>query len=118
VLAATGVGRCGGGAAGAEDRMRMEMRRRSGGDRGLEEEEGDAEEERRRTSFSTPRCTDKEGRRKKKNLTMGPGCKRERRGGNFVNTETTLLYIRCTWARVYRIGTQWHIFSRRRIVMA
>ena len=27
---------------------------------------------RRRTSFSTPRCTDKEGRRKKKNLTYGP----------------------------------------------
>jgi len=52
--------------------MRMEMRRRSGGDRGPEEEEGDAEEERRRTSFSTPRCTDKEGRRKKKNLTYGP----------------------------------------------
>jgi hypothetical protein len=49
----------------------MEIRRRSGGDRGPEEEEGDAEEERRRTSFSTPRCTDKEGR-KKKNLTYGP----------------------------------------------
>ena len=39
-------------------------------------------------------------------------------GGIFVNTETTLLYIHCTWARVYRMCTQWHIFSRRRIVMA
>ena len=69
-----GVGRrpelmaTGGGAGG--DRSR-EMRRRSGGGRGPDED-GDAEEERRRTSFSTPRCTDKEGRRKKKNLTYGP----------------------------------------------
>ena len=73
----------------------------------------------RRTSSSTP-LVHRQGREEEEEeYDVWAQAVSERDGGGiFVNTETTLLYIRCTWARVYRIGTQWHIFSRRRIVMA